>query len=66
MSPTSEMPTKHIPYARVDLAKKAYERQKKKELEKRWRLNSSTLITQLPYVPMSLVSYKNLMIVELS
>ena len=28
------------PYARVDVAKKAYERQKKAELEKRWRLNS--------------------------
>ena len=28
------------PYARVDVAKKAYERQKKAELERRWRLNS--------------------------
>ena len=28
------------PYARIDVAKKAYERQKKAELEKRWRLNS--------------------------
>ena len=30
------------PYARVDVAKKAYERQKKAELERRWRLNSGT------------------------
>ena len=47
MSPTSETTTIHIPYARVDLTKKAYERQKKKELERRWRLNSSMLLTQL-------------------
>ena len=32
------------PYARVDVAKKAYERQKKAELEKRWRLDSSMFI----------------------
>ena len=44
LSPTSETTAIHLPYARVDLAKKAYERQKKEELERRWRLNSSMLI----------------------
>ncbi|XP_065920259.1 uncharacterized protein [Dysidea avara] len=41
LSPTSETTAIHLPYARVDLAKKAYERQKKEELERRWRLNST-------------------------
>lgn len=36
---TGQVPTD--PYARIDVAKKAYERQKKAELEKRWRLNSA-------------------------
>ena len=40
---TSETTTMHLPYARVDLAKKALERQKKEELERRWRLSSSML-----------------------
>ena len=45
------------PYARVDVAKKAYERQKKAELEKRWRLNSGMSMnkiksTQYTYVCM--------------
>ena len=32
------------PYARVDIAKKEYERQKKAELERRWRLNSGMYV----------------------